>query len=288
DQKPIDIGLAALDYAKRHFFDVLLVDTAGRLAIDEVLMEEIKGLHKALNPVETLFVVDAMQGQDAINTALAFKQALPLTGIILTKTDGDSRGGAALSVRHVTGVPIKFAGTSEKIDGLEVFDAERHAGRVLGMGDILALVEQVTAGVDMAAAQKLAAKVKSGESFDLNDFLSQIQQMKQMGGLSSLMDKLPAQMAAKAGSMDMDKAERDIRRKEGIIYSMTPLERRKPDLIKATRKRRIAAGAGVQVQEVNRMLNEFSQMQDMMKKMKGGGMMKMIKRMGGMKGMPKF
>nr|WP_315208569.1 signal recognition particle protein [uncultured Albidiferax sp.] len=293
DQKPLDIAAAAIDYARKHYFDVLLVDTAGRLAIDEVLMREIKDLHAFLKPVETLFVVDAMQGQDAINTARAFSDALPLTGIILTKTDGDSRGGAALSVRHVTGVPIKFAGTSEKIDGLEVFDAERHAGRVLGMGDILALVEQVTAGVDMAAAQKLAAKVKSGESFDLNDFLSQIQQMKQMGGLSSLMDKLPAQMAAKAGTMDMDKAERDIRRKEGIIYSMTPLERRKPDLIKATRKRRIAAGAGVQVQEVNRMLNEFSQMQDMMKKMKGGGMMKMIKRMGGMKGMggggmPKF
>ena len=288
DQKPLDIAAAAIDYARKHYFDVLLVDTAGRLAIDEVLMREIKDLHAFLKPVETLFVVDAMQGQDAINTAKAFSDALPLTGIILTKTDGDSRGGAALSVRHVTGVPIKFAGTSEKIDGLEVFDAERHAGRVLGMGDILALVEQVTAGVDMAAAQKLAAKVKSGESFDLNDFLSQIQQMKQMGGLSSLMDKLPAQMAAKAGAMDMDKAERDIRRKEGIIYSMTPLERRKPDLIKATRKRRIAAGAGVQVQEVNRMLNEFGQMQDMMKKMKGGGMMKMIKRMGGMKGMPKF
>ena len=288
DQKPLDIAAAAIDYARKHYFDVLLVDTAGRLAIDEVLMREIKDLHAFLKPVETLFVVDAMQGQDAINTAKAFSDALPLTGIILTKTDGDSRGGAALSVRHVTGVPIKFAGTSEKIDGLEVFDAERHAGRVLGMGDILALVEQVTAGVDMAAAQKLAAKVKSGESFDLNDFLSQIQQMKQMGGLSSLMDKLPAQMAAKAGTMDMDKAERDIRRKEGIIHSMTPLERRKPDLIKATRKRRIAAGAGVQVQEVNRMLNEFGQMQDMMKKMKGGGMMKMIKRMGGMKGMPKF
>ncbi|MCX7277465.1 MAG: signal recognition particle protein [Burkholderiales bacterium] len=288
DQKPLDIAAAAIDYARKHYFDVLLVDTAGRLAIDEVLMNEIKGLHALLKPVETLFVVDAMQGQDAINTAKAFSDALPLTGIILTKTDGDSRGGAALSVRHVTGVPIKFAGTSEKIDGLEVFDAERHAGRVLGMGDILALVEQVTAGVDMAAAQKLALKVKSGESFDLNDFLGQIQQMKQMGGLSSLMDKLPTQMTAKAGQMDMDKAERDIRRKEGIIHSMTPLERRKPDLIKATRKRRIAAGAGVQVQEVNRMLNEFGQMQEMMKKMKGGGMMKMLKRMGGMKGMPKM
>ncbi len=288
DQKPLDIARAALDYAKKHFFDVLLVDTAGRLAIDEALMAEIKGLHAALNPVETLFVVDAMQGQDAINTARAFKEALPLTGIILTKTDGDSRGGAALSVRQITGAPIKFAGTSEKLDGLEVFDAERHAGRILGMGDIVALVEQVTAGVDIAAAQKLAAKVKSGVGFDLSDFLGQIQQMKQMGGLSSLMDKLPTQMAAKAGQVDMDRAERDIKRKEGIIQSMTPLERRKPDLIKATRKRRIAAGAGVQVQEVNRLLKEFEQMQDMMKKMKGGGMMKMMKKLGGMKGMPKM
>ena len=291
DQKPVAIALAALDYARKHFFDVLLVDTAGRLAIDEALMQEIKALHAALNPVETLFVVDAMQGQDAVNTAKAFKDALPLTGIILTKLDGDSRGGAALSVRQVTGAPIKFAGTSEKLDGLEVFDAERHAGRILGMGDILALVEQVTSGVDMAAAQKLAAKVKSGGGFDLNDFLAQIQQMKQMGGLSSLMDKLPASMAAKAGQMDMGRVEKDIQRKQGIIHSMTPLERRKPELIKATRKRRIAAGAGVQVQEVNRMLKEFEQMQDMMKKMKGGGMMKMMKRMGGMKGiggMPKM
>ena len=288
DQKPVAIALAALDYAKRHFFDVLLVDTAGRLAIDELLMREIQDLHAALNPIETLFVVDAMQGQDAINTAKAFKEALPLTGIILTKTDGDSRGGAALSVRQVTGAPIKFAGTSEKIDGLEVFDADRHAGRILGMGDIVALVEQVTAGVNVEAAQKLAAKVKSGASFDLNDFLSQIQQMNQMGGLSSLMDKLPAAMAAKAGQVDMDKAEKDIRRKEGIIHSMTLLERRKPELIKATRKRRIAAGAGVQVQEVNRMLKEFEQMQDMMKKMSGGGMMKMMKRMASMKGMPRM
>ncbi|MCP5262945.1 MAG: signal recognition particle protein [Burkholderiaceae bacterium] len=288
DQKPVDIARAALDYARKHYFDVLLVDTAGRLAIDEVLMAEIRDLHQVLKPVETLFVVDAMQGQDAVNVAAAFKQALPLTGIILTKTDGDSRGGAALSARHVTGAPIKFAGTSEKIDGLEVFDAQRHAGRILGMGDIVALVEQVSSGVDMQAAQKLAAKVKSGAGFDLNDFLGQIQQMKQMGGLSSLMDKLPAAMAAKAGQVDMNRAEKDIRRKEGIIHSMTPLERRKPDLIKATRKRRIALGAGVQVQEVNRMLKEFEQMQDMMKKMKGGGMMKMMKRLGGMKGMPKM
>jgi signal recognition particle subunit SRP54 len=285
DQTPIDIARAAIDYARKHFFDVLLVDTAGRLAIDEALMAEIKALHAELKPVETLFVVDAMQGQDAANTAKAFSDALPLTGIVLTKLDGDSRGGAALSVRQITGVPIKFAGTSEKIDGLEVFDAERHAGRVLGMGDIVALVEQVTAGVDMEAAQKLAAKVKSGGGFDLNDFLAQIQQMKQMGGLSSLMDKLPSQMTAKAGAMDMDKVEKDIGRKQGIIHSMTPQERKKPELIKATRKRRIAVGAGVQVQDVNRMLKEFEQMQDMMKKMSGGGMLKMMKRMGAMKGM---
>ena len=286
EQQPIDIANAALDYARKHYFDVLLVDTAGRLAIDELLMQEIKSLHTALKPIETLFVVDAMQGQDAINTAKAFTQALPLTGIVLTKTDGDSRGGAALSVRHVTGVPIKFAGVSEKIDGLELFDPERHAQRVLGMGDIVALVEQVTAGVDMDAAQKLASKVKSGAGFDLNDFLDQLRQMKNMGGLSGLMDKLPGQMAAKAGQMDMDKVERDLRRKEGIVCSMTLTERTKPELIKATRKRRIAAGAGVQVQDVNRLLKEFEQMQGMMKKMKGGGMMKMMKRMGGMRGMP--
>jgi signal recognition particle subunit SRP54 len=288
DQKPLDIARAAIDYARKQYFDVLLVDTAGRLAIDEAMMKEIKELHAALKPVETLFVVDAMQGQDAVNTAKAFKEALPLTGIVLTKLDGDSRGGAALSVRQVTGAPIKFAGVSEKIDGLEVFDADRHAGRILGMGDIVALVEQVQAGVDMEAAQKLAAKVKSGEGFDLNDFLSQLQQMKSMGGISAMMDKLPSQLTAKAGQVDMDKAERDIRRKEGIICSMTALERRKPELIKATRKRRIAAGAGVHVQEVNRLLNEFEQMQQMMKKMKGGGLMKMMKRMGGGKGMPKL
>jgi len=289
DQKPVDIGRAALDFARKGYFDVLLVDTAGRLAIDEAMMQEIKELHAALKPVETLFVVDAMQGQDAVNVAKAFKEALPLTGIILTKLDGDSRGGAALSVRQVAGAPIKFAGVSEKIDGLEVFDAERHAGRILGMGDIVALVEQVQAGVDMEAAQKLAAKVKSGSGFDLEDFLMQLRQMKQMGGLSTLMDKMPAQVQAKAGQVDMDKAERDVRRKEGIICSMTPAERRKPDIIKATRKRRIAAGAGVQVQDVNRLLNEFDQMQQMMKKMKGGAMMKLMRRMGGGKGgMPKL
>jgi signal recognition particle subunit SRP54 len=290
NQKPRDIALAALDHARRHYFDVLLVDTAGRLAIDEALMAEIRELHATLNPVETLFVVDAMQGQDAVNTARAFKEALPLTGVVLTKLDGDSRGGAALSVRQVTGAPIKFAGVSEKIDGLEVFDAERHAGRVLGMGDIVALVEEVTKGVDIAAAQKLAEKVKSGSGFDLNDFLAQISQMKKMGGLGNLMDKLPTQLAAKAGQADMDRAERDMKRMEGILNAMTAKERRQPALLmdgksKASRKRRIAAGAGVQIQDVNRLLNQFDQMQGMMKKMKGGGLMKMMKKLGGMKGM---
>jgi signal recognition particle subunit SRP54 len=290
DQKPADIARAALAYAKNHYFDVLLVDTAGRLAIDAQLMQEIQALHGILNPVETLFVVDAMQGQDAVNTAKAFKDALPLTGIILTKTDGDSRGGAALSVKQITGVPIKFAGVSEKIDGLEVFDAERFAGRILGMGDILALVEQVTQNVDMAAAQKMAEKIKSGDSFNLQDFLEQIQQMKNMGGLSSLMDKLPSQLAGKASEADLNRAEKDIIRKEGIINSMSAKERRNPGLLfdgktKASRKRRIAQGAGVQIQEVNRLLNEFDQMRGMMKKMKGGGMMKMMKKLGGMGGM---
>ncbi|MEO8835139.1 MAG: signal recognition particle protein, partial [Caldimonas sp.] len=284
---PVAIARAALEHAKRHYFDVLLVDTAGRLAIDQALMAEIAALHAALKPVETLFVVDAMQGQDAVNTAKAFKESLPLTGIVLTKMDGDSRGGAALSVRAITGAPIKFAGTSEKLDGLEVFDAKRHAGRILGMGDIVGLVEEVGRNVDVAAAQRLADKVRAGDSFDLNDFLSQISQMKKRGGLGGLLDKLPSQLsgrAAQLGPAEMDRAERDVRRMEGIICSMTPLERRKPELLKATRKRRIASGAGVQVQEVNRLLNQYEQMRDVMKKMKGGGMMKMMKRMGAMKG----
>ncbi|MFG6462491.1 signal recognition particle protein [Roseateles sp. DXS20W] len=293
DQKPRDIALAALDHAKRHYFDVLLVDTAGRLAIDEALMAEIKDLHATVNPVETLFVVDAMQGQDAVNTAKAFKDALPLTGVILTKLDGDSRGGAALSVRQITGAPIKFAGVSEKIDGLEVFDADRHAGRVLGMGDIVALVEQVTQSVDLASAQAMAEKLKSGSGFDLNDFLQQIAQMKKMGGLGGLMDKLPQNMMGnkQPGQADMDRAERDMKRMEGILRAMTAKERAQPALLmdgksKASRKRRIATGAGVQIQDVNRLLNQFDQMQQMMKKMKGGGLMKMMKKMGGMKGLP--
>lgn len=282
DQKPVDIARAAVDWARRHHHDVLLVDTAGRLGIDEAMMQEISALHAELKPIETLFVVDAMLGQDAVNTARAFNDALPLTGVVLTKLDGDSRGGAALSVRHITGKPIKFVGVGEKLDGLEVFYPDRMANRILGMGDILALVEEAQRGVDVQAAQKLADKVKKGGDFDLNDFKAQIGQMKKMGGLSSLMDKLPAQFQAAASQTNMDQAEKQVRRMEGIINSMTPAERAKPELIKSSRKRRIAAGAGVQVQEVNRMLNQYDQMRTMMKKLKGGGMMKMMRSMKGM------
>jgi signal recognition particle subunit SRP54 len=282
DQKPADIARAAVDWAKRHFHDVLIVDTAGRLGIDEAMMKEISELHAILKPAETLFVVDAMLGQDAVNTAKAFSDALPLTGVVLTKLDGDSRGGAALSVRHVTGKPIKFVGVAEKLDGLEVFHPDRMANRILGMGDILALVEEAQKGVDGAAAQKLADKVKKGGDFDLNDFRAQLAQMKNMGGLSSLMDKLPAQFQQAAAGANMGVAEKQMRRMEGIINSMTLLERAKPDLIKAQRKRRIAAGAGVQVQEVNRMLAQYEQMRGMMKKLKGGNLQKMMR---GMKGM---
>ncbi|MFN9774444.1 MAG: signal recognition particle protein [Burkholderiales bacterium] len=282
DQSPVDIAKAAVQWAKNHYHDVLLVDTAGRLGIDEAMMKEIAALHAALHPIETLFVVDAMQGQDAVNTAKAFKDALPLTGVVLTKLDGDSRGGAALSVKAVTGCPIKFVGVGEKLAGLDAFHPDRMANRILGMGDIVALVEQAQANVDEKAARELADKLKSGNRFDLNDFLQQISQMKRMGGLSSLLDKLPAQFQAAAGQADMDKAERDIRRMQGIIHSMTPRERAKPELIKAGRKRRIAAGAGVQVQDVNRMLSQFDQMQAGMKKMQKGGLAKMMR---GMKGM---
>jgi signal recognition particle subunit SRP54 len=282
DQSPVDIAKAAVQWAKNHYHDVLLVDTAGRLGIDEAMMKEIAALHAALSPIETLFVVDAMQGQDAVNTAKAFREALPLTGVVLTKLDGDSRGGAALSVKAVTGCPIKFVGVGEKLAGLDAFHPDRMANRILGMGDIVALVEQAQANVDEKAARELADKLKSGNRFDLNDFLQQISQMKKMGGLTSLLDKLPAQFQAAAGQADMDKAERDIRRMQGIIHSMTPRERAKPELIKAGRKRRIAAGAGVQVQDVNRMLSQFDQMQAVMKKMQKGGLAKMMR---GMKGM---
>jgi len=287
-QKPVDIARSALDYAKRHHFDVLIVDTAGRLGIDEAMMLEIRLLHDVLKPIETLFVVDAMQGQDAVNTARAFADALPLTGVVLTKLDGDARGGAALSVRHVTGKPLKFVGVSEKLDGLEPFHPERMAQRVLGMGDILSLVEQAQQNIDVAEANKLAAKIKSGDKFDLNDFKDQLAQVKKMGDMSSMLEKLPAQFAQAAGQLQSGQAEKQMRRTEGIINSMTPLERSKPELLKASRKRRIAAGAGVPVQEVNRMLNQFEQMQGMMKQMKKGGMAKMMRAMGGMKNLGKL
>ncbi|HWV18783.1 MAG TPA: signal recognition particle protein [Rhodocyclaceae bacterium] len=285
DQKPAAIAAAALDHAKRHYYDVLFVDTAGRLAIDEAMMAEIKDLHALVKPIETLFVVDAMLGQDAVNTARAFNEALPLTGIVLSKLDGDSRGGAALSVRHVTGKPLKFAGIGEKLDGIEEFHPERMASRILGMGDILSLVEEAQRNVDTDKAEALAKKLKSGKGFDLNDFKAQIGQMRSMGGLSSLMDKLPAQLSQAAGQVDQTQAEKQIRRTEGIINSMTAAERAKPELIKASRKRRIAAGAGVPVQEVNRLLNQFEQMQKMMKQFSKGGMAKLMRGMQGMKGM---
>ena len=280
-QKPVDIGLAAVQWARIHFHDVLIVDTAGRLAIDEAMMAEIKALHAALNPIETLFVVDAMQGQDAVNVAKAFSAALPLTGVVLTKLDGNARGGAALSVRHITQKPIKFVGVSEKLDGFEPFHPDRMASRILGMGDVLSLLEDAQKNVNEEDARKLAEKFRKGKGFDLEDFKSQLQQMQKMGGMSALMDKLPSQLGQMAQGNPVLQ-EKKLRRTEGIINSMTAAERRNPDLIKATRKRRIAAGAGVQVQEVNIMLKEFEQMQKMMKMMKGGGLAKMMK---GMKGM---
>lgn len=282
-QKPADIAAAAIDYAKRHYFDVLMVDTAGRLAIDEAMMQEIKELHAALNPIETLFVVDAMQGQDAVNTAQAFNETLPLTGVILTKMDGDSRGGAALSVRHVTGKPIKFIGVGEKVTGLEPFYPDRIASRILGMGDVLSLIEDVQKGIDQDEAAKMAKKLKSGKGFDLEDFKTQLQQMQKMGGMANLMEKMPGQIGQMAKGIQGAEAEKATRRIEGIINSMTMQERRKPELLKASRKRRIAAGAGVTVQEVNRLLAQFEQTQKMMKQFSSkGGLMKMMR---GMKGM---
>ena len=280
DQQPVAIAEAALDWARKHYHDVLIVDTAGRLAIDGAMMQEITALNTAVKPVETLFIVDAMQGQDAVNTARAFRDALPLTGVVLTKLDGDSRGGAALSVRHVTGAPIKFAGVSEKIDGLEVFHPERMASRILGMGDVLSLLEDAQKNVDHVEAEKLAKKVKSGKGFDLTDFKAQIGQMRKMGGLAALADKLPAELARAAQETTID--ERRIGRIEGIIDSMTPQERAKPEILKASRKRRIAAGAGVTVQEVNQLLNQFEQTQKMMKMVAKGNLQKMMR---GFKGM---
>jgi len=279
--KPLDIAARALQHARTHYADVLIVDSAGRLSIDEAMMREIGELHALLKPVETLFVVDAMQGQDAVNTAKAFADALPLTGVILTKLDGDARGGAALSVRQVTGKPIKFTGVGEKLGALEPFHPDRMASRILGMGDVLSLIEDVQKNVDRAEVEKLAKKVKSGKDFDLEDFRQQIAQMKKMGGLAALADKLPGnlgQMAQGAPGMD----DKTIRRLEGIINAMTPQERAKPEILKASRKRRIAAGAGVHVQEVNRLLNQFEQTQKMMKMMAKGGMAKMMRSMKGM------
>ena len=281
-EKPVDIARNAVDWAKKHYHDVLLVDTAGRLAIDEAMMREITELHAAIHPIETLFVVDAMLGQDAINTAKAFGEALPLTGVVLTKLDGDSRGGAALSVRHVTGKPIKYAGVGEKLSGIEPFHPERMASRILGMGDVLSLIEEAQKGIDAQQAVDLAKKLKSGKGFDLNDFKEQIGQMRKMGGITSMMDKLPAQFTQAASHLPAGGEDKMVRRIEGIINSMTPGERSKPELIKASRKRRIAAGAGVQVQEVNRLLNQFEQMQKMMKQFSKGGMAKLMR---GMKGM---
>jgi signal recognition particle subunit SRP54 len=280
-EQPVQIARGALEYAKTRYFDVLIVDTAGRLAIDEPMMQEVAALHAQLRPVETLFVVDAMQGQDAVNVARVFGERLPLTGVILTKLDGDARGGAALSVRQVTGKPIKFAGTGEKLDALEPFHPERMASRVLGMGDILSLVEEAHKQVDLEQAQRVAEKIRKGKGFDLEDFKQQIQQMQKMGGLSSMLDKLPAQLAGQINPAQLQD-NRQFRRIEGIINSMTPQERVAPELIKASRKRRIAAGAGVPVQEVNRLLNQFEQMQKMMKMMKGGNLARMMR---GMKGM---
>ncbi|MBP6058177.1 MAG: signal recognition particle protein [Nitrosomonas sp.] len=279
-QKPGEIGIAALDHARRHHHDVMIVDTAGRLGIDEAMMQEISELETLLKPIETLFVVDAMQGQDAVNTAKAFSDALPLTGVILTKLDGDARGGAALSVKHITGKPIKFTGVAEKLSGLEAFHPDRMASRILGMGDVLGLIEEAHRSADQQEAEKLMKKMKSGKAFDLDDFKAQFQQMRNMGGMSALMDKLPAQLSQAAQNVKVD--DKVINRTEGIINSMTQQERAKPEILKASRKRRIAAGAGVSVQEVNRLLAQFEQAKKMMKMMNKGGISKMMR---GLKGM---
>ena len=280
-ENPPDIARRALEFARPRYYDVLIVDTAGRLAIDEQMMLEIAALEDLLKPAETLFIVDAMQGQDAVKVAQAFGARLPLTGIVLTKLDGDARGGAALSVRHVTGKPIKFAGTGEKLGGLEPFHPERMASRILGMGDIVSLVEEVHKQVDLEEAKKVAEKIKKGKGFDLEDFKGQIQQMKKMGGIAAFADKLPAQLLGQINPAQLQDT-RQFARIEGIIDSMTPKERANPEIIKASRKRRIATGAGVPVQEVNRLLKQFEQMQQMMKMMKGGNLQRMMR---GMKGM---
>ena len=280
--KPLAIAKDALTHAKRYFYDVLIVDTAGRLSIDEAMMNEVAELHDELKPSETMFVADAMLGQTAVQAAQAFNERLALTGVILTKLDGDSRGGAALSVAYTTGKPIKFVGVSEKIDGLEPFNAEGMASRILGMGDIVALVKDVQKAIDVEQTQKLAQKMRAGNKFDLNDFKAQLAQMKNMGSFSSLMEKLPTQFAEAASKINDDDAQKAIARTEGIINSMTPFERTHPDIIKASRKRRIAAGAGVPVQEVNKMLKQFEQTQTMMRTMQKGGLSKMMRALGGL------
>jgi signal recognition particle subunit SRP54 len=280
DQKPLAIARAAIAAARKGYFDVLIVDTAGRLHIDADMMAEIQALHAELNPVETLFVVDAMTGQDAANTAKAFNEALPLTGVVLTKTDGDARGGAALSIRQITGKPIKFLGVGEKTTALEPFHPDRVASRILGMGDVLSLVEEVTAKVDQEKAAKLASKIHKGEGFDLGDFKEQMEQMANMGGMAGLLDKLPG-MKQVPDAVKAQVGDREINRLIAIVNSMTPKERAFPAIIKGSRKKRIAAGSGTQVQDVNKLLKQFAQMQKVMKKMKGGGLTKMMR---GMKG----
>ncbi|WP_305811091.1 signal recognition particle protein [Photobacterium leiognathi] len=281
EQKPVEIAKDALEHGKLKFYDVVIVDTAGRLHVDEEMMDEIKDVHQTLNPVETLFVVDAMTGQDAANTAKAFNDALPLTGVILTKVDGDARGGAALSVRHITGKPIKFLGVGEKTDALEPFHPNRVASRILGMGDVLSLIEDLERNVDKKEAEKLAKKFKDKKGFDLEDFRSQLQQMKNMGGMMGMLDKLPGM--SQLPSDVKDKVDDKIFvQMEAIINSMTKAERARPELIKGSRKKRIAAGSGTQVQDVNRLLKQFTQMQKMMKKMQKGGMKNMMRQMKGM------
>ena len=279
-QSPVEIASHALDYSKKNHLDVLIVDTAGRLHIDEEMMGEIKAVHAAVTPVETLFVVDSMTGQDAANTAKAFGDALPLTGVVLTKADGDARGGSALSVRQITGKPIKFIGMGEKIDQLEPFHPDRMASRILGMGDVLTLVEEAQRKVDHKDAQKLAKKLNKGKGFDLEDLRSQMLQMQKMGGMGGLMDKLPG-MGKMSQAVQEGAGDKEVSRMVAIINSMTPQERRFPAVIKGSRKKRIALGAGLQIQDVNRLLKQHKQMSKMMKKFKGGGLKKMMR---GMKG----
>ena len=284
-QKPVDIAAEAVAEARRRAIDVVIVDTAGRLHVDEAMMAEIKAIHGAVRPLETLFVVDSMTGQDAVNTAKAFHEALPLTGVILTKTDGDARGGAALSIREITGAPIKFLGVGEKIGALEAFHPERVASRILGMGDVLTLVEDVQRNVDQDQAARLEEKLRRGKGFDFNDFRDQLKMVQGMGGLGSLLDKLPGMSGVNAQAREQLADGKQLGRVEAIINSMTAKERRFPDLINGSRKRRIAAGSGVQIQDVNRLLKQFEQSQKMMKKLgRPGGMKKMMRGMGNMRG----